>query len=50
MKYDKPLVTLLAAAASAIQACQGIKPPNIALDCNVAQRPLLSSGAYEADE
>jgi len=48
MKYDKPLVTLLAAAAGAIHSCERIKGTPIAPDCDAVVFPSIA--AYEADE
>jgi len=47
MKYEKPLVALLAAAARAIQS--GSKLIQIVLESDPSN-PSFSSGAYEADE
>ena len=49
MKYEKPSVALLATAASAVQAGQGIKFPQVVLESDPGN-PFLTSGAYEADE
>jgi len=49
MKYLQPEVIVSISALKSIDSGQSLKFPQIVIEAQL-ERPLLSSGAYEADE